>query len=86
MKKHLLDNERLKRASLYITAAVLCLLIVCVFFKIWHADLRVPFYYSGDAAFFASSTKGVMENGWYWRNPSLGAPDGQQMYDFPRLR
>jgi len=83
MKKHLLDNEHLKRASLYITAAALCLLIVCVFFKIWHADLRVPFYYSGDAAFFATSTKGVMENGWYWQNPSLGAPDGQQIYDFP---
>lgn len=73
----------MKRASLYITAAVLCVVIVCVFFKIWRADLRVPFYYSGDATFYAMSTKAIVENGWYWQNPSLGAPGVQQMYDFP---
>jgi len=83
MKKWLLDKARIKRASLYITAAVLCVLILCVFFKIWRADLRVPFYYSGDSIFYAMSTKGIIENGWYWQNPSIGAPGGLQMYDFP---
>lgn len=83
MKTRLVDNERIKRASLYITAAVLCLLIVCVFLQIWRADLRIPFYYGGDAALFAMATKGAIENGSYWQNPSLGAPGTQQVYDYP---
>ena len=29
------------------------------------------------------STKGIIENGWYWQNPSVAAPGGLQMYDFP---
>jgi hypothetical protein len=85
MRNRLLDNERIKRASLYITAAVLCVLILCVFFKIWRADLRVPFYYSGDSLFYSMFVRGTIDNGWYWRNPALGAPDGQVLYDFPGL-
>lgn len=83
MKPRLLDNERIKRASLYITAAALCIVILCVFLQIWRADLRVPFYYGGDAALFGMATKGAIENGWYWQNPSLGAPGSQQLYDYP---
>lgn len=83
MRKRLLDNERFKRALLYLTAATLCVLILCVFLQIWRADLRVPFYYGGDAALFAMATKGAIENGWYWQNPSLGAPGSQQVYDYP---
>lgn len=83
MKNRLLDNELLKQASLYLTAAALCLVILCVFFKIWRVDLRAPFYYSGDSNFYAMSTKGIIENGWYWQNPALGAPGTQEMYDFP---
>jgi phosphoglycerol transferase len=59
------------------------MVILCVFLQIWRADLRIPFYYVGDATFYAMSTKGIVENGWYWQNPSLGAPGIQQMYDFP---
>jgi hypothetical protein len=83
MNNRLLDNELIKQASLYLTAAVLCVIILCVFLKIWRADLRVPFYYSGDSGFYAMSTKGIIENGSYWQNPSLGAPGMQEMYDFP---
>jgi phosphoglycerol transferase len=85
MKNRLLDNERIKRASLYITAAALCVLILCVFFKIWRADLRVPFYYSGDSLFYSMFVRGVLDNGWYWQNPALGAPGRLEMYDFPGL-
>jgi phosphoglycerol transferase len=83
MKTRLVDNERIKRASLYITVAALCLLILCAFLQIWRADLRVPFYYGGDAALFAMATKDTIENGSYWQNPSLGAPGTQQVYDYP---
>lgn len=83
MKTRLVTNERMKRASLYITAAALSVLILCVFLQIWRADLRVPFYYYGDAYLFGMATKGAIENGWYWQNPSLGAPGTQQVYDYP---
>ena len=83
MKKRILDNNRIKRASQYIAAAVLCLVMLCLFFKIWRADLHVPFYYTGDSIFYAMSTKGIIENGWYWQNPSIGAPGTLQMYEFP---
>jgi hypothetical protein len=83
MNRQLLDNPRIRRAAEYVTAAVLCVLILCAFFRIWRADLRVPFYYSGDSIFYLMFAKGVIENGWYWQNPSLGAPGGLQMYDFP---
>lgn len=73
------------RASLYITAALLCVLILCVFYKIWRADLRIPFYYSGDSLFYAMFVRGTIDNGSYWQNPSIGAPGGLQLYDFPGL-
>ena len=79
------DHTPIKNQAVvqYVAAAVLCVLMLCVFFKIWRADLRIPFYYSGDSIFYAMSTKGIIENGWYWQNPSVGAPDGLQMYEFP---
>jgi len=85
MKNRLLDNERIKRASLYIMVAALCVLILCVFFKIWRADLRVPFYYSGDSLFYTMFIRTTLDNGWYWQNPALGAPGHLLMYDFPGL-
>jgi len=85
MKNRLLDNERIKRASLYIMVAALCVLILCVFYKIWRADLRVPFYYSGDSLFYTMFIRTTLDNGWYWQNPALGAPGHLLMYDFPGL-
>ena len=85
MNNRLLDNDRIKRASQYLTAAVLCVLILFVFYKLWRADLRVPFQYNGDALLHAMFIRGMIDNGWYWQNPSIGAPNGLQMYDFPAV-
>ena len=83
MKKWILNNNRIKRASQYIAAAVLCVVMLCLFIRIWRFDLHVPFYYSGDSIFYAMFVKGLIENGWYWQNPSIGAPGSLQMYEFP---
>lgn len=63
----------------------LCLTAAAVTFalRLWKADLRVPFIYSYDANFIAATIKGTIENGWYLRNPSLGAPFGLEFHDFP---
>ncbi|HEY2961259.1 MAG TPA: hypothetical protein VGJ37_02515 [Pyrinomonadaceae bacterium] len=83
MKKWILNNNRIKPVSQYIAAAALCVVMLCLFLQIWRADLRIPFYYSGDSIFYAMSTKGIIENGWYWQNPAIGAPGDLQMYEFP---
>lgn len=56
-----------------------------VFFvlQLWRASPRVPFAYAGDANVNATIIKGIIETGWYQRIPSLGAPAGYDMHDFP---
>ncbi len=73
------------RASQYIIAVVLSALVLCFLLKLWRADLHVPFHYNGDALLHAMFIKGIVDHGWYWQNPSLGAPGGLQMYDFPAV-
>src|SRR5262245_24649660 len=85
MRKWFLDNHRLTRASQYVAAVILCALILCFLLKLWRADFRVPFHYNGDALIHAAFIKGIVENGWYWHNPRLGAPNGLQMYDLPAV-
>ena len=51
----------------------------------WNGSLRVPYAYIGDANFYLSVLKGILEHGWFWRNPSLGAPGTQQLFDFPNV-
>lgn len=85
MKNWFRDKHRIKRASQYITAAILSALILCFLFKLWRADLRVPLHYNGDALLHAMFIKGMVENGWYWQNPSLGAPGELELYDFPAV-
>jgi hypothetical protein len=51
----------------------------------WDGDLDVPYLYVSDANFYHSEVKGILEHGWFWRNPDLGAPEGQQLFDYPVL-
>jgi phosphoglycerol transferase len=64
-------------------AVVLATAIGAVVLELWQANLRVPFYTGGDATFALATIKGILEHGWYLTNSSLGAPSGQQLYDFP---
>ena len=61
------------------SVAAICLL------DLRHADLRVPFEYKGDALLYSSVIKSIIDHGWFWRNPSLGAPGGLQLYDYPNV-
>ena len=64
-------------------SALLALLGACLVLEVWNADLRVPFDYSGDATFTTAVVKNVVDNGALWENDDLGAPRGQELYDFP---
>ena len=49
------------------------------------ASIRVPINAPGDGVMAISAIKGMLENGWYLDNPSLGFPAGQQLADFGGL-
>lgn len=51
--------------------------------RLWRADWRAPFRYSDDVNLHLMFIKGLLENGWPFTNSRLGAPLGQQLYDFP---
>src|ERR1051326_8502550 len=76
-------NPLLSSIRWYLTAVLLCLLLLTFTMKLWRAGLHVPFNYSLDAFFYSAVFKGTIENGWYLKNDSLGAPDGLRMHDFP---
>ena len=68
-------------AYAFVAAASLALLVRIL--KLWLADLSVPMNDYRDALLAQMWTKGVLEHGWYLRNPSLGAPGELQMHDYP---
>jgi len=69
--------------GVYVAAAGLSVLFLARILKIWHADLSVPFDMSSDALFGQMWVKGIRDHSWYLFNPSLGAPSGLDMRDFP---
>lgn len=63
--------------------ALVTTLVAIVDLRLWKMDPDVPlFSVDGDGAYYLASVKGVVENGWFWRNADLGAPFGQSNYDF----
>jgi hypothetical protein len=62
---------------------VLALVGAALVLELWRADLRAPFAYTGDGTLNLTLIKGVLENAWYLENPELGAPGGQELYDYP---
>jgi phosphoglycerol transferase len=67
----------------YAGAAVASVLVMAWTLQLWHMHLRVPLCYTWDSVLCQTWIKGVIEHGWYLENPDLGAPLGQEMYDFP---
>jgi phosphoglycerol transferase len=67
-----------------IAAALLALAAAAWVLRLWRGDLSVPFSNQFDALQHAMLVKGVLEHGWYSVNDSLGAPFGQELYDFPQ--
>jgi hypothetical protein len=67
----------------YVVAAVVSAVTTYFALQLWRADLRVPFWYWGDAVAVAAHFKTVIQTGWYEYQPLLGAPTGQVYHDFP---
>lgn len=76
-------GHRAKTAAIYAGTIAACLLAVAWIFRLWQADLSVPFVYYGDALVNSVWIKGIIDNGWYLYNNYVGAPAGLAMADFP---
>ncbi len=74
---------RYAEAVWYALVAALAIVGEYLVLELWRADLRVPFAFSADAAGTAAGIKGMIENGWVWTNPSLGAPGTMNLLDYP---
>lgn len=53
-----------------------------VVLELWRANLRAPLAYSDDADFYLMLAKNALTHAWPYVNRNLGAPFGQQLYDF----
>jgi len=78
-----------RRAGLLVGAVVamaLSLIIAGWVFDLGQAHLSLPWNYAGegDTKFYLLLIKGIIDHGWFQSNPSLGAPFGLQLYDFPQ--
>lgn len=66
-----------------LATAVVASVVAVVDFKLWKMDADVPIFGAdGDGAYYLATVKAVVENGWFWHNPDLAAPFGQDNYDF----
>ncbi len=63
-------------------AGLLALLATAVVLKLWHANPSIPLGYGGDGLWLTQVVKGMLDHGWFFTNPDVGAPFGQQLYDF----
>jgi len=66
-----------------VPVAALAVGIAVVVLRLWEASPRVPLRARGDVKFIEMLIKGISENGWWYHNPDLNAPYGQDLYDFP---
>jgi phosphoglycerol transferase len=54
-----------------------------ILLRVWDMPKRLPFDTRSDATLISAMVKTIEERGWYLNQPRLGAPYGQQFYDFP---
>ncbi len=69
-----------------VLAAAVSMLFAAWVLRLWRGDFGIPLRYSpvDDAKFYLMLVKGIADHGWYSSNPSLGAPFGQQLVDYPQ--
>jgi phosphoglycerol transferase len=82
-----ISRKRLSAISEYdVYAAVIAMgltsVVVALVLEVWRASLNAPFSYRDDSILNLMAVKSVLE-GWYLENRNLGAPLGQELYDYP---
>jgi hypothetical protein len=63
-------------------AGILAMVAAAIVLELWNASLRRPLGYGGDGLWLMQTVKAMLEHGWFLANPDVGAPFGQELYDF----
>ncbi|CAH1223464.1 OB-fold nucleic acid binding domain-containing protein [Paenibacillus sp. JJ-223] len=79
----LLMRKSLRFPLEYVSCLVITIISMYYVLQINDFDMSLPYIYSGDGLSTSLFIKGMIENGWYNTNPSVGAPFGLEMYDYP---
>ena len=68
----------------YAMCAVIALLVATYVFHLWSIDLHLPLIgYGGDDLQALMEYKTIVETGWVYVNPAIGAPFGSVLLDIP---
>ena len=71
---------KLRRGSAWwapAATAILSTLAMAQAIKAWDWRPGTPVAFDGDAAFVLMQVKDILDHGWYWSNPDIGTPFGQ---------
>lgn len=63
-----------RTAVVYAASIALCILLLAPVLRLDQANWAVPFANDGDALLHSILVKSIIQNGWIWHNPFLGAP------------
>jgi hypothetical protein len=61
-----------------LTTVVLSTLAMAQAIQVWNWRPDTPMELDGDGAYVLMQVKEILDHGWYWSNPDVGAPFGQQ--------
>jgi hypothetical protein len=81
-------HQRLRSPELWyaLVAMGATSVLAALVLHLWNASLGVPLFPSGDGFYALMQIKGELDNGWVLTNSHLGAPFGQELYDFAANR
>jgi phosphoglycerol transferase len=69
----------------YVGTVALTVFVLFPALDLPHRDLRIPFEYKGgDGLAVLAGAKTIIETGWYYYSPSLGAPGTGEFLDYPQ--
>jgi len=71
--------------AVYLATLVFSCILLFIFLDLGNSTLSTPFNYAGDALYKSNEVKTMIDTGWLFHNPSLGAPFGYNRLDFPRF-
>ncbi|PKQ17198.1 MAG: hypothetical protein CVT67_01800 [Actinobacteria bacterium HGW-Actinobacteria-7] len=77
------NSAAFRSLATYIAAALLPLVAILMLVRPWQSGWSVPLMYSSDSLLSAAIVKGLLQNGWWLTNPSLGAPGVMNLYEMP---
>ena len=73
-----------RRLSVPVLGAVFSTGVAIWQWRLWRGGLGVPITYEADASLYHSLTKTMVDQGWYFTDPHLGAPFERILYDSQR--